>query len=139
MKDGLGHMVNRALVILDFDETLVQSEGQQEGFEILPNLKEMGVELCIASRNHRYVVEDALKLHSIRHLLTYVMADFRPKVFQIKHILNKYLLREVQFGRVLFVDDYLPNIHLVRRELPHIECFQFGVDLKHLTELSNLV
>ena len=132
-------MVNRVLVILDFDETLVHSEGLQEGFEALSNLKEMGVEFCIASRNHHYVVEDALESRSVRHLFTYVMADFRPKVFQIRHILDQYRLRKLQFRKILFVDDYLPNVDRVRKELPHIDCFQYGVELKHLTGLIDLV
>ena len=134
-----GKLICDVLIVLDFDDTLLHKDGHQEDFTILAKLQELGVELCIASRNDRYHLEGQLSQLKIQDYFRYVMADFRPKSYQIKHLLWLYKQLDCQFGKVLFVDDFLPNITRVREDLPEVICLRFGQDIQSLTELLELV
>ncbi|MFX1483488.1 MAG: HAD family hydrolase [Promethearchaeota archaeon] len=124
---------------MDFDDTLVNAAGKHEDFAVLAKLRKMGVELCITSRNDRYHLEIRLNQLSLQDCFRYVMADFRPKSYQIKHLLWLYEKRGCQFNEVLFVDDHLPNILRVREDIPEIKSYQFGHDISSLAELLELV
>ncbi len=126
-------------MVLDLDKTLVHEDGRHEDVGILRALKEMGCELCLASRNDRYVAERVLRRLGVLSLFTYVMADFRPKQFQLRHILWAYGRRGVEFDRVLFVDDHRPNIEAVRQALPWVKCLRFGTDVLSLSALVDML
>ncbi|MFW9913827.1 MAG: HAD family hydrolase [Candidatus Thorarchaeota archaeon] len=132
-------MICNILIALDFDETILHTDGRNEDYAILPFLNQLGIELCIASRNDRYHLEIQLDQLGIRQYFRYVMADFRPKSIQMKHLLWLYEKERCRFNRVLFVDDYLPNIQRVREDLPFIHCLQFGHDIQSLSDLSEFV
>ncbi len=134
-----GRLNCKVLIALDFDETLVHADGRKEDFTILAKLHQLGVELCIVSRNDRYHLENQLNQLGIRSNFRYIMADFRPKSYQLKHLLWLYEKMGCQFSKVLFVDDHLPNIMRVREDLSDIYCYQFGNDLHSLADLIDLV
>lgn len=113
----------------------MHTDGKLEDFTILSKLNELGVELSIVSRNDRYHLESQLNQLGIREYFRYVMADFRPKSIQLKHLLWLYEKMGCQFNKVLFVDDYFPNIERVRKDLPRIQCLQFGHEISSLSEL----
>ncbi|MFW9965116.1 MAG: hypothetical protein ACFFCX_16210 [Candidatus Sifarchaeia archaeon] len=117
----------------------MHSNGRLEDLTLLPKLNQLGVELCIASRNDRYNLETQLDQLEIQKYFRYVMADFRPKSIQLKHLLWLYKKEECHFKKILFVDDYLPNIERVRKDIPNIQCLQFGYDIHSLSELIQLV
>ncbi len=123
------------IVILDLDETLVRRDGSHDDLAALRTLREMGVELCLASRNDLYHAEDVLQSLQVRELFSLVMADFRPKWIQVRHILTHYETRGLSIGRVVFVDDYGPNVMEVRRHLPDVIALQYGVDIRELSEI----
>ncbi|MHA1926745.1 MAG: hypothetical protein ACW974_12580 [Candidatus Thorarchaeota archaeon] len=139
MKEMCGRLICNVLIALDFDETILHSDGRTEDFSILPLLKKIGIEFCIASRNDRYHLENQLDQLEIRQYYRYIMADFRPKSIQLKHILWLYEKEGCQFNRVLFVDDYLPNIERVRKDLPFVHCLHFNNDIHSLSDLSEFV
>ncbi len=139
MKERCGKLTCEILIVLDFDDTLLHKDGRQEDYAILEKLQQLGAELCIASRNDRYHLENQLTQLNIQDYFRYVMADFRPKSYQVKHILWLYKQEDCEFGKVLFVDDYLPNIDRVRQDNPSVHCFQFGQDIHSLAELIELV
>ena len=130
---------NKILIIFDYDETLVYSDGRHEDFASLEQLQDLGSELCIASRNDRYNMENQLSALSISDFFTFVMVDFRPKFYQIKHILWKYEQQGISFDTLYFVDDHEPNIKRVRKEIPEINCIHFGVDIQSINELVGIV
>lgn len=51
----------KILIIFDFDETLVHSNGSTEDFEILKKLKSVDIELCLATRNDWYFIEENIQ------------------------------------------------------------------------------
>ena len=114
------------LVVFDFDDTLVHSDGRKEDFSILSEIKDRGFRLAIASRNDTYHVEEQLVKLGIQHLFNYVMADFRPKVFQIREIVFKSRREGVEFQHIVFIDDYLPHLERVIRDEPDILTLHFG-------------
>lgn len=130
-----GRMNNRSLVVLDFDGTLVFEDGSHEDFGIVRELIKSGVETAIASRNDKYHLERQLVELGISDLFTHVMADFRPKSYQMKDILRLFSKQGIEFSRVYFVDDYFPNIERMRNDLPEIHSFQYGKDILSLTDL----
>lgn len=131
--------MNKILIIFDYDETLVHSDGRLEEFSSLEQLRDLGTELCIASRNDRYYMENQLSVLSISDIFTFVMADFRPKIYQIKHILWNYQRQGMSFDKIIFVDDHEPNIKRVRKEIPEVNCIQFGFDIQSVDELIVIV
>ncbi len=134
-----GRLICNVLIALDFDDTILYTDGRKEDFTFLSKLNQLGIEFCIASRNDRYHLENQLDQLEIRKHFRYVMADFRPKSIQLKHLLWLYEKKGCRFNRILFVDDYLPNIERVRKDLPHIHCLQFGHDIQSLSDLSEFV
>jgi predicted phosphatase len=134
-----GRLHCNILTVLDFDETLARANGGNEDFTVLTRLRQLGVELCVASRNDRYHLENQLRHLKIRSCFRYIMADFRPKSYQLKHLLWLYGKMGCQFKKVLFVDDFLPNIRQVRKDLPNVQCFQFGCDIHSLVDLIELM
>ena len=114
-------MKNNTLLIFDYDETLVNADGNHEDFSILKQLHDSGVELCIASRNDRYHLKNQLTALSISDFFTHTMADFRPKIYQIKHILWVYEQKGMSLENIFFIDDHEPNLERVRQELPKIQ------------------
>lgn len=117
----------------------MHADGKEEDFSVLARLDQLGAELCIVSRNDRYHLENQLEILSIRKHFRFVMADFRPKSYQVKHLLWLYHKLGCQFSKILFVDDYHLNIQRVRKDFPEIFCYQFGLDIQSLEELTELV
>ncbi|MBN2230624.1 MAG: hypothetical protein JW779_13630 [Candidatus Thorarchaeota archaeon] len=138
MKERCGRLKCDVLIALDFDDTLVHTD-RSEDFSVLSRLRELGVELCIASRNDNYYLERQLRDLEIREHFRFIMADFRPKSIQLRHILWLYGKLDCLFTKILFVDDHLPNIERVREELPNVSCYQFGQDIVQLSQMIDLV
>ncbi|MFX0049681.1 MAG: HAD hydrolase family protein [Candidatus Hermodarchaeota archaeon] len=127
------------LIIFDFDDTLIHSDGSIENLGILKELKTLGVELCLATRNDLYYIEAKLEEYELTGLFTYIKADYRPKYYQIKHILYLYKKWNKFFNQIYFIDDYQPNIEQIQHHLPNVSCLVFGKDVKDISELINLV
>ncbi len=136
MKGESGKTIRPSLVVFDFDETLVNEDGETEANELLNSLRSNGVELAIASRNDNYQLLKQLLALNLRNHFKYIMADFRPKSFMIRHILWLYDIEDIHFDRVLFIDDYLPNVEEVKRSIPHIISLHFGEDIHRLMEVQ---
>ena len=134
MTNESGKMNSQTLVVLDFDGTLVFEDGSHEDFDLLRKLMKSGVETAIASRNDKYHLERRLDALGISELFTYVMADFRPKSYQMKHIIWLFQKQNKEFSRGYFVDDYLTNIERMRNDLPEVHCFQYGKDFSSLAD-----
>jgi predicted enzyme involved in methoxymalonyl-ACP biosynthesis len=139
MRENAGLSPINMLIILDYDETLVHTDGSQEDFTIIKQLHDEGIEFCIASRNDKYHLENQLTNHSIIDFFTYIMADFRPKFIQIKHILWLYEKNGLSFDDTIFIDDHRPNLERVRQELPNIHCIHFGSEIYSLNELESIL
>lgn len=138
MTNESGKTNSQTLIVFDFDDTLVFGEGKHEDFDVIRQLIEMGSEISIASRNDKYNIEHRLDSLGITDLFTYVMADFRPKSYQLKHILWLYSKKGIEFTNVIFVDDHLPNIERVKVDLPDVACYQYGVDIASIASLLQL-
>lgn len=132
-------MMDDLLFIFDYDETLVHSDGEKEDLDVLDSLRRNDFELCLASRNDKYQIEEELRKNQIKNLFRFVMADFRPKHYQIRHILWLYEKEDTYFDEVFFIDDHSQNIDLVKADLPEIICIQFGIDIKELNGLLALI
>ncbi|RDE15081.1 MAG: hypothetical protein C4K47_03240 [Candidatus Thorarchaeota archaeon] len=132
-------MTSRTLVVLDFDQTVLRTGHEEDGSAVLLKLKGMGVELCIASRNDRYSLHRKLESLFIDRAFRYVMSDFRPKFYQMRHILWLYSGSGIVFSRVIFVDDDLQNIEQMKANVPNIDCYQMGVDLQGIQDLPRVV
>jgi len=130
---------NNVLVVFDFDGTLVFDDGSHEDFDVVRELLKLGVETAIASRNDKYHVQRQLTVLGISELFRYVMADFRPKSYQMKHILWLFSRRNVEFSRVYFVDDYTPNIDRMKSDLREVINLQYGKDIELLWNLIPIV
>jgi len=126
--------MNDILVVFDFDGTLVHEDGRTENLSLLKDLKRKGVELAIASRNHLHHVLRELNRLQIRDQFTFIMADFRPKSFQIREILYRYQQSNRSFKDVYFVDDYQVNIDKVNADLPSVTTIHFDVSVTSLEE-----
>ncbi|MHA1863241.1 MAG: hypothetical protein ACTSWA_05680 [Candidatus Thorarchaeota archaeon] len=124
------------LVVFDFDDTLVHSDGHTEDFSILSEIKKGGFHLAIASRNDTYHVEEQLSKLGIHHLFGYVMADFRPKVFQIREIIFESQKVGIEFQHIVFIDDYLPHIERIMRDEPGVITLHFGEAVKTLDDVK---
>ncbi len=135
---GLG-LMNRILLVLDLDETLIHEDGSHENLDFIDQLLELGVKISIATRNDHYIAESRIQSLGILEKLDYVMSDFRPKSIQMRHILWNYQIRGVSFNRIIFIDDYGPNIQRMKQDLPTVECIQFGSDIKCFKELFNIL
>ena len=131
------------LVIFDFDGTLVHDDGSTEDFSLLTNLKSKGYDLAISLRNHFFHVQRELMKYKILDIFTYVMADFRPKSYQIRDIIYRFKLASTNFKTVYFVDDYsvdcrgnkFCNLNFWRTVSGCCEIFTIGVfgDRRHFT------
>ena len=139
MTNKSGKINNQTLVVLDFDGTLVFEDGSHEDFDILRNLTKSRVITAIASRNDKYHLVRRLDELGISGLFTYVMADFRPKSYQMKHILWLFSKQKIEFSRIYFVDDYLPNIERMKKDLPEVHCFQYGKDISSIADLFSKI
>ncbi len=139
MTNKSGKTNSQTLVVFDFDGTLVFEDGTHEEFDVIRQLLQNGFETSIASRNDKYHVEHQLESLGITKLFTYVMADFRPKSYQLRHIIWLYSKQGVEFSNVIFVDDYLPNIERIRVDLPNVTCYQYGVDIASIASLLQLL
>lgn len=110
-----------SLLILDFDDTLVTRDVpptvlEQGVPDLLARLHKNGIFLAIASRNPPHVVEKGLKSLNLRRYFRIVMADYRPKQYQVKHIW--YLLTSRSrhpIRTIVFLDDSLENCASVAR------------------------
>ena len=138
MTNKSGKTNRQTLIVFDFDGTLVFEDGTHEEFDIIRQLLQNGFETSIASRNDKYHVEHQLESLGIAELFTYVMADFRPKSYQLRHIIWLYSKQGIEFSNVIFVDDYLPNIERMKVDLPHVICYQYGVDIFSISSLLRL-
>lgn len=134
-----GQSENDVLLILDLDGTLIHEDGTNEDFSILTLLRQRGVEICLASRNDLYHVYNVLDSLNIRELFTYVVADFRPKGCQVRHIVSKYRNEGMMFRRVLFVDDFEQNVVSVKSLVDNVECLLFGQDLQSMNDILELI
>ncbi len=128
-----------SLVVFDFDGTLVFDDGSHEDFDIIRKMIASGIETAISSRNDKYHLERRLAELGISDLFTHTMADFRPKSFQMKHILWLFSKQKIEFSKVYFVDDYLPNIERIRQDLPEVISFHYGEDISTLADLFDIV
>ncbi len=136
MKGGPGSLSKPNLAVFDFDNTLVHTDGQTEDLSLLLELKEAGFYLAIASRNHAYHVEEQLAKLDIKHLFTFIMADFRPKIFQIREMLFESRKEGIEFQHVIFIDDYLPNIKRIEEDESQIITLHFGTTVKTLGDVK---
>ena len=127
------------LVVFDFDDTLVHSDGLIEDFSSLSEMVEAGIILAIASRNNTYYVDERLLNLGIQHLFKYVVADFRPKVFQIREMVFESRKEGIEYQSIVFIDDYLPNIERIMRDEPDIITLHFGEVVKTLDEVKERV
>ena len=130
--------MSSTLFVFDYDGTLVHENDRTEHLDVLDDLKEHGFELAIASRNHMFYVERGLETHSIKDLFSFIMADFRPKSIQIRHILFEYEKRGISIEKVCFIDDHAPNIERVRKDLPEVQAYLFGSDIHSLSDLFTM-
>ena len=129
----------RILVVLDFDQTILRKGREDDVSSALLKLKGIGVELCIASRNDRYSLRQKLESLGIDRVFRYVMSDFRPKFYQMRHILWLYSGESIAFSQVFFVDDDLNNIQRMKDNIPNVKCYQIGVDLQGIEDLTAIV
>ena len=129
----------KTLVVFDFDGTLVFEDGSHEDFTLLEKLRHSNIDLAIASRNDAYHLDRSLKMLHLEKLFTYVMADFRPKSYQVRHILMIYSKQGIEFSTVFFIDDYLPNIERMRTDLPEIQSIQYGNDINSIADILSLL
>ena len=129
-------MSKLSLVIFDFDDTLVHSDGSTEDFSILSEIKKGGFDLAIASRNHTYHVMEQLMKLEIQHFFKYIMADFRPKVFQIREMIFESQKEGMEFQHIVFIDDHLPHIERIIQDEPDILTFHFGEEVKNLEDVK---
>jgi len=129
----------KTLIVFDFDGTLVFDDGSHEDFSILEKLHDSNIELAIASRNDKYQLDRSLKMLSIENIFTYSIADFRPKSYQVRHILMMYSKHGIEFSQVFFIDDYLPNIERMRNDLPSVHSMQYGEDISSFADILSLV
>jgi predicted phosphatase len=134
MKEVFGRMSKQNLVIFDLDGTLVHSDGRVEDFSVLDKLADEMNILAIASRNDYYHVIEVLEEQKIIHNFRYIMADFRPKVFQIREIMKLALEDSIEISQIVFIDDFLPNLQRVGDDEPSVTTFQFGVQINSLHE-----
>jgi HAD superfamily phosphatase (TIGR01681 family) len=132
-------MNKQCLVILDLDGTLIHPEDQHEDFSILSKMVDRGYILAIASRNDHYRVMEVLQEFNIIEYFKYVMADFRPKVYQIREIITLSNEEGMKFDEVVFVDDYQPNIERVNLDEPDVITYQFGEAIHNLAELVRVL
>jgi len=131
--------MSETLIIFDFDGTLVHEDGRTENLSLLASLREEGYELAISSRNHSYHVRRELQKLKILDILTLVMADFRPKSFQIRDILYRFKLTGKNFKTVYFIDDYSVNIKRVQSDLSFVITLQFGKDVSSLEDVISRI
>ena len=139
MGNESGKMSKDLLIILDYDGTLVFGDGTHEDFDLLRDLRDSATELTIASRNDKYRLDRALVNLGIDDLFTYVMADFRPKSYQARHILMLYSNRGVTFSKTVFVDDHHSNIERMRLDVPEIQSLRYGEDICSLADLHVII
>lgn len=139
MVNKSGRTNKDVLVVLDFDGTLVFADGSHENFDLLKELHKSKIELAIASRNDRYHLDRSLSRLGLDNLFTYVMADFRAKSYQMRHILMLYSRRGVTFSKIIFIDDYPPNIERMRKDVPLVQSLLYGQDITSFTELSDII
>ncbi|MHA1927395.1 MAG: hypothetical protein ACTSV2_02320 [Candidatus Thorarchaeota archaeon] len=132
-------MTARVLIVFDFDRTLVHDDGQCENFEVLTALRKKDVELAIASRNDQYHLTQMLNSLGIYEKFRYIMADFRPKSIQLRHIVTLFADEGNHFDTIYFIDDYAPNIERMRLDEPEVKSFHFGVDLQSIDELLEVI
>ena len=131
--------MSETLIIFDFDGTLVHEDGRTENLSLLASLREEGYELAISSRNHSYHVRRELQKLKILDIFTLVMADFRPKSFQIRDILYRFKLTGKNFKTVYFIDDYSVNIKRVQSDLSFVITLQFGKDVSSLEDVISRI
>ncbi len=127
------------LVIFDLDETLIHSDDQHEDFTILSKMHDKGYILAIASRNDYYKVIEILHRFSIHDYFRYIMADFRPKVYQVREIVKLSHEDSIDFKHVIFIDDYLPNIQRINSDEPDVITYHFRTMDMTLTDLSKSI
>lgn len=135
MTQKSGKTSDQTLIVFDFDGTLVFEDGSHEDFDVIRQLVQKGFETAIASRNDKYEIELKLDQLEISDLFSFVLADFRPKSIQLKHILWLYSKKGITFSTIIFIDDYLPNIVRMKVDLPNVTCFQYGVDIPSISSL----
>jgi HAD superfamily phosphatase (TIGR01681 family) len=109
---------SKIVLILDLDETLITRDPPRALLEkCVPNLLRLcddkGIILAIASRNKPYVVNDVLSQFDFDHFFYKVVADFRPKNYQVKEIIYHLRKNKVIPEILIFVDDYRKNCILV--------------------------
>ncbi len=127
------------LVILDYDDTIIHRDGHTENLNLLCDFKKNEVEFSLASRNHHYHVVRGLQKLDILDIFTYIMADFRPKSYQVRHILSNYENEGFDFNKVYFVDDYLPNIERVRKDEPSVSTIHFGIEASSFEDVFSRI
>ncbi len=127
------------LIVFDFDGTLVHEDGRTENLSLLIDLRKKGSELAISSRNHSYHVLRELRQLNILDIFTFVMADFRPKSYQIRDILYRFKLTRKKFETVYFVDDYSVNIDSVQSDLPSVITLHFGKEVSSLEDVISRI
>ena len=109
---------SKIVLILDLDETLITRDHPRSLLEkgipkLLDRCDEKGIILAIASRNKPYVVNDVLSQFDFGHVFYKVVADFRPKNYQVKEIIFHLRKNQIIPERLIFVDDYPKNCNLV--------------------------
>ncbi len=103
------------LFILDFDDTLVTRTSPRTFIEHdAPNLLETlihhDVHLCIASRNPPYIVIQALKDLKVLNFFTKIIADYRPKKYQVMHAWYELRSKKrTHVKTIVFLDDHADN------------------------------
>lgn len=127
------------LIIFDFDGTLFHEDGRTENLSLLSDLRGEGYELAISSRNHSYHVRRELQKLNIFDIFTFVIADFRPKSFQIRDILYRFKLTGKEFKTVYFIDDYSVNIERVQSDLSFVITLHFGKDASSLEDVISRI
>ena len=139
MMEMFGEMTKQTLVIFDLDGTLIHEDGGLEDFSVLSRLKNENCVLAIASRNDYFHAIEVLSKYDMIDYFEYIMADFRPKVYQVREIMNFARRDGIDFSDVVFIDDYLPNIQRIKFEEPLVIAYHFGDEICSLEELHELL
>ncbi len=134
-----GKMSKDILVVLDFDGTMVFGDGTHEDFDLLRKFHESRITLAIASRNDMYRLDRLLATLGIDDLFTFVMADFRPKTYQLRHILMLFEEQGIRFSKVFFVDDHVSHIDRMRADEPEVQSLIYGKDISSFADLEALL
>lgn len=124
-----------SLIIFDLDGTLLDNNGNLNT-GIISKLRNQHT-LAIASRNDKYHVLDILKENNVINDFEFICADFRPKKYMVRQIIDEYIVR---FGDnpvpIFFIDDLATNLQNVSESEIGIICCTFESFKKQIPEFE---